>query len=516
MKVLFYQFISVYCLIKNLLGIPPGLVKKSSFPVGLLIQLCLFTLTIATMLSSILLYITLQTFLFCMDLWLMWKYGKNYGGRLKGQDAQLESTEEKVSISVMVILNHNEDNNVLYKRLEEMAKNVHNSFYKLSCAVEKCLGYPYYIKNQVTDNDCLVYAKVNDKEYLTRDELLEYIQKNCMINVINQKRLWFGRIFTQPVKWNKKSETMKQTAIMLVFRHCLADGVSLIGLLKNFMIREENPEVMKLNPKYTTKPNFSFDNAYIYRNPLTCGRDEPKFDIPNSERNIVFYIEDEIKYVPLVKKIKNKLGVGFTEILIAGLTASLADVLARRGKTMDKCQTAVLFRPINEDLVSIVNGTYNYSKLTNDSAIVMINTPVTMEKGTTMLDRVKSIGIELDKAKYSVDSLVYYAIGNLGHLLPAPILKHAMIFVTNISAGATNVGGLKAGTIAGCEVEAAMSYIAFYYKTCFRLSIFSKGDRFQLALTMRENVVYNRKDAQEVIDNIFTFVDNLSEELQIQ
>nr|XP_022903748.1 uncharacterized protein LOC111416038 [Onthophagus taurus] len=516
MKVIFYKFISIYCLIKDLLGIPPGFANKTSFPIGVLVHICLLTLSFIIILCLIVSCIIIQIFLWGMDLWLMYKLGRNYGGRLIGQDAAMESTDEKIPISIIIILNHDEDRAALNKRLEETCKRVHNSLSKLSCTIERCLGFPYYVKNQVTDEDTCDYTKVNDKEYLTRDELLEHIRKNCMVNVINQKRLWYGRIFTQNVIWNKQSETKKQAAVMLVFRHSLADGVALIGFLKNFMIREKNPQLMQLDPKYTAKPKFSLDNAYIYRNLLTSKRDEPKFNVINNERHVVFYIEDEIKYVPLIKKIKNKLGIGFTEILIAGLTASLAEILARRGEKMDKCSTVVIFRPIDEDLVSIVNGTYNYNKLTNNSIPIVLNTQVTMKKESTMLDRLKSIGNELNKGKFSIDGLAYYELSNLGHLIPSPIVKQIVSHTSNLTAVATNVGGLKVGTIAGCEVEAAMSFITYFCNTCFVLSIISKDDRFQLALTMKENVVKSRKEAQDVIDNVFMFVDNLSEELQIQ
>nr|XP_022909298.1 uncharacterized protein LOC111420515 [Onthophagus taurus] len=513
MKIISYVFISIYCLIKNWLGITPGFIKKKPFPVGLLIQTCLLALSIIIMIFLAILFLIIQTFLCGMDLWLMWKLGKNYGGRLKGQDPIFECTTEKVSASVLLILKRNDVDAIINKRLEELFKRIHNSSYKFSCTVEKCLGYPFYLKNQVSSKDCCVFTNINGKNYITRNELLDHVDKNNMNYVCNQKRLWYAEIFTQPVLWNNQSETKKHMAVMFVFRHCLADATSMLGLLKEFLVQEKAIP-MTLHTKYTSSPKFAFDNAYIYRNLLTCGKDELAFDVPNKDRHVAFYIEDKTKYVPLVKKLKNELGVGFTEILMAGLTASLVKVLLKRDKTMTKYTTCLLMRSINEDLVKMINGTYNYKNLTNDISALLINTPVNTKKTSTTLDQLNTLGVEVLKAKYSADSLEIHAISSLCYILPAPVLTY-FTNLMNITALITNVGAVNALALDDYEIDAVVAFNTFFHSTSFILHVITNLDRFQLALSVKDNIVDSREEAQEIIDNIFEYIDKLSEDLNI-
>nr|XP_022909891.1 uncharacterized protein LOC111421018 isoform X1 [Onthophagus taurus] len=460
MKLLFYHFITIYCLIKYFFGIPSGLFKKVPYPLYLLIQACLILVSIIIMLCFSFVYLITQIFLFGIDLWLILKLGSNYGGRLPGRDAVFESAEEKTSIATLVILNHKEHDENVNKRIQKLFKNIHNSSKKLSYGVETCLGYSYYIKNQVNSDDCCVFTKINDKECLTRDEIFEHIKKNCLRNMCNGKRLWYGEIFTQRVLWNEKDQ---QKAILIVFNHCLGDGPSLIGLANKFATPEEQQKPTKLDPKYTTKPIFTLDDAYIYRNFFKLEKDGEEFEIINNERLIAFYIERSIKYVPLTKKIKNKIGVGFTEILIAGLTASLEKVLDKRGKKINFCTVGVVFRPIDEDLVSIINGTYDYNDLTNNLSVIPINTPLTMQKNSTMMDRLKSVGEEISKAKYSVDGMAFYAVYNIANIFPASIQRYCQKIFTDVTAGVTNVGGLKAVQLAGCRVESTIPFLPQFH-----------------------------------------------------
>nr|XP_022912018.1 uncharacterized protein LOC111423003 [Onthophagus taurus] len=512
MKVVFHQFVSIYCFIKNLVGIPPGFLKKESGFVGLLIQTCLVTLSIITMTVLNVFMLIIQCFLWGMDLWLTCKLGNNYGGRLQGLDGYFESTEEKIGVACMIILNHNEDDFTVKKRVQEMFKTVHNSSYKLSCTVERCLGYAYYLKNQLTSEDCFNINNVSNKECLSREELFEYIENKYMINLCNQKRLWYGEIFTQPILWDKENKSQKQTAILFVFRHCLGDGPSLLGLLNNVMVHKEQPEPMQLNARNKTVPTFTLDYTYFYRNPLSNQIDEPAFQTPHNKRHVVFYLEDKIKYIPIIKKLKNKLQVGFGEILMAGLTASLANILAKRGKVMDKCTTSIILKPIDED---IINGTYDHNNITNKSTGIFINALVSMQKGSSMLDRIKSIKIEVEKSKRSVDSLAIQTFSKLLHLIPTSLIKYIGAITSNITAGLSNIGGLQTVSLAGCDIKAVMMFTPFLQNIGFRLHVFSYENRLQLALSLKENMVRSREEAQEIIDNIFVYVDKLSEELNI-
>ncbi|XP_022909894.2 uncharacterized protein [Onthophagus taurus] len=513
MKLLLYHFVTIYCAIKYLLGIPTGLKKKLPYPLYLLIQACLVIASIIIMLCLSFAFLLIQIFLFGLDLWLILKLGNNYGGRLPGQDAVFESTEEKISIATLVILNQKEDDEDFNKRIQELFKNIHNSSKKLSYVVESCLGYSYYVKNQVNSDDCCVFTKINDKECLTRDEILEHIKKKSLRNMCNGKRLWYGEIFTQRVLWNEKEQ---QKVIIIVFRHCLGDGPSLLGIAKKFATPDVQPKPTKLDPKYTTKPIFTLDDAYVYRNFLTFERDGQKFETINNERHMAFYIERCIKYVPLIKKIKNKLGLGFTEVLIAGLIASIEKVLDKRDKELSTGTVAVVFRPIDENLVSIINGTYDYNDIANNSTIIAINVPLTMQKKSTMMDRIKFLREEINKAKYSIDGMAFYSVYNIVHMMPAFILKYLVTTIMNVTSTITNVVGFRAGKLAGFKVEANIPFVPQFYTSRFLLTIFTYDDRFHLTLATKEGVMHSGEEVQEVLDNIFTNIDKLSHELDLE
>nr|XP_022921116.1 uncharacterized protein LOC111429424 [Onthophagus taurus] len=364
----------------------------------------------------------------------------------------------------MAVLNHSDDQEVAVERVKNELMKFHGSSHKLSSTVRRCLGYPYYVKKHTKAEDCVEVIKVNNNKTLSKDDLMDYIQKNYSKDVINGDKLWYGRIFAQPVSWNKKSEKHKQMVIMWVFRHCLADGISLIALVQKVLYRQNALENPKVDIK-VPKPSLSLDDVHMNRNPFTCEQDEDTFNTEKGERQIAINSEDEINYVPLVKKIKSKLGVGFTEVLTACLTASLAEVLAKRGKTMDKYTMGLLFRPYDDDFVKIINGTYDYNNLSNNFTAFIIRVPVTMKQGSTMIDRIKAMDLEAKKAKTSVDALFNHTLTKYGHYIPHPIMKSTTMFMMRMSAVASNVGAMRDGTIAGYEVESGLSYLPYCYDT---------------------------------------------------
>ncbi|XP_071051390.1 uncharacterized protein [Onthophagus taurus] len=139
-----------------------------------------------------------------------------------------------------------------------------------------------------------------------------------------------------------------------------------------------------------------------------------------------------------------------------------------------------------------------------------------MQKKSTMMDRIKFVREEMTKAKYSIDGMEFYSICNTANIMPASILKYFVTTITNITSAITNVGGLKAGNLAGCKVEAAIPFIPQFYNSRILLTIFTYDDRFHLSLATKEGVMHSGEEVQEVLDNIFSNIDKLSHELDLK
>nr|XP_022902192.1 uncharacterized protein LOC111414956 [Onthophagus taurus] len=438
---------------------------------------------------------------------LLIKHGKNFGGFLKGFSALFEAQREKSTIvTVFTIENTNKDEFV--EKLKLITENLHKCNYMFSSVIKSFFGYKYFLKNQIEPEQILTNVTLNSKNAITRNDLLEYLEG---YKIIKDGKLWEIVVFDQPlmVAENKPNELV----VMIRVNHSVTDAYFMIALYRKYLLDPVKTEQKEINLRQP-KRAFSLDDLFLNTNPLNPGIEQ--FLFHGSENQFIStFLEHEAKYVRKIKKIKDCLDVGFTDVLLAALVKSVSDFLEKK---LGKCGKDVVIhlttRGRSDDMVNIVNGTFDTNELSNEFALLQFVAP-TATKRTSAIDYLRSVNKSCINAKSSIDILLFYLIPKVTcQFFPTFINKFGCdLMLRNVCIMNTNMSAVDGGTIGNKKITSVFAYTSLHFNQGMMLNTVTFRNNIQACLVGRVEFLKNRDDIDTILKNMFVFIDELENEL---
>lgn len=290
-------------------------------------------LIMATLLLLAVALIVIPCAIFRAFLYVVLKltYWNKFGGFLTGMDNFFETNRESVTINATIIYRYAGAREEHLQMLRNYAETVHNCMYKFSSAIENCCGFLYYVKDRVAVNDVLNFVKIDTKDgYVTKDMFCDYMEENCF--AIKENQMWKMTAFPQPIRWDdtvENGKTMKRYAVILSIKHSIGDGPSIIGTLKRLLVKAmDETKTMKINLKSSAPNGMNLDNVYIHRNPLTTKLEGDILKLKDYDKwHMATRLEKESGYLPLIKRIKDKLNVRLMDVVSAAVCSSILDYI---------------------------------------------------------------------------------------------------------------------------------------------------------------------------------------------
>lgn len=285
--------------------------------------------------------ICIPFFSFRIFLYVLLKFihGDSFGGFLKGIDKIFERNKAPTLVNFVVIYSCNHEKLGRIGMLKKYIDKVHNSTYKYSSKIGQCFGYQYFIKNQTISDDVLEIVEGIDGDSMTKTMLYDYLENHC--SKMNENRVWTVTAFLQPIHWNDTTDQISNRYAMIIsIRHSLGDAPAMIGTLRQFLDVECEKD-RKVNFGCSGKPSWpqlSFSKAHLYRNPLIVKTERGALKPNNNSRwYVATSIEQDAELLPVIKNIKRKLKVTFTDIMMAAITSSVENFTAQVCSVFPKC-----------------------------------------------------------------------------------------------------------------------------------------------------------------------------------
>ncbi|KRT79092.1 hypothetical protein AMK59_6541 [Oryctes borbonicus] len=509
-------FIIIYAIVKDLLPIEASnksiYHKFSTKLLTICISIAILSIIFAILVPFALLRLSIRMFLKIF-------HGKSYGGLLSGLDTLFEMYPNKKVINVINIYASKDEPEITVEKLRNVIYQIYRSSFKFSSHIGQCLGYCYFVKDQVNFEDVIEVTRLNNDEYITRRMLFDYLEENCF--TLKRNQMWKVVIFSQPISWSRDSkDEYKQYVIIWTLRHSLGDGPSIITIFQKHAVQDD-PQI-DLNDlerlRRIEKPKISLDNVALRRNPATTKLDGLALKIHgNSKWHIASFIETEPKYVGMIKKIKQELNVSFTEVVSAAIIASVHDYVKQRNVTLNNFSLAKVIRLKVEDLIKLKNGTYKFEEIKNNFGLIALDLPHNLEE-RTMKSLIQYLQQYNESLRYAVDPLVAYTIlDSICTYLPVKLTRFSSnSFMDSMTMGVTNLVGFQKSSLCGNVVDDVFFFAPGILNTGFTFSIFSYDGRLQIILTSREGFVMDREELQQVLDNVFLHIGRARKEIMLE
>ncbi|GJQ84569.1 hypothetical protein Trydic_g233 [Trypoxylus dichotomus] len=508
-------FVIIYAIVKDLL---PLEVSNKSIYYSLFTKLVTICLAVVLLSIIFVILVPFASLRLCIGLSLKIFHGKYYGGLLSGLDTLFEMNPNKTVINVINIYASKDNPKITIEKLKNVIYQIYNSSFKFSSHIQRCLGYCYFVKDQVDFEDVIDVTRLNEEEYMTKQMLFDYLEDNSL--TLKENQMWKVIIFSQPILWSRDTkDEYKQYVIIWTLRHSLGDGPSIVTIFQKYAV-EDGPQteadLKNLERlRKIQKPRVNLDNVCLRRNPVTTKLDGLALKIDgNSKWHIASFIETQPKYVSVVKKIKDELNISFTEVISAAIIASVYDYIKQRKVTLDNFTIAKVIRLKMEDLIKLKNGTYKFEEIKNNFGLVAFKLPQNLD-GRTMKSLIQYLQHYNESLRYAVDPIVAYTfLDSICTYLPINMTRVSCTsFMDSMTIGVTNLVGFQKSRLCDNVVDDVFFFAPGILNTGFTFSIFSYEGRLQIILTSREGFVKDRDDLQKILNNVFSHIGRVQKEI---
>ncbi|KAK9686307.1 hypothetical protein QE152_g37292 [Popillia japonica] len=264
----------------------------------------------------------------CLHFTLKIFYGKLYGGLLNGSDLMFAINSDKTVTNILIFYSCSRKRFEREALIKSFIEKVHSSTDKFRCSIKKIFGYLYFIKDQIKSHEVLKMVDYNTA-YITKNELHDYIEKNCL--TISANQMWKVAAFSQPICNDVTNDSESpQYVIVITVVHCVGDGPAVASVFKKVLEEDlsKSPDLPIRKHIRHSRPSLNLSDAFIYRNPLTSELNNLELKIANNFNwHVVTHIETNPKYISIVREIKRKLGVNFMDVIGAAIYSSINDYI---------------------------------------------------------------------------------------------------------------------------------------------------------------------------------------------
>ncbi|XP_022900118.2 uncharacterized protein [Onthophagus taurus] len=498
-------FLSLYRVFEDLMGYDSK--KSKNFLQNILI--------ISTITLAVTFYVILASFFFIFRfitlICLKLKYRSAFIAPLSSLDVINERRNSKVIIQIVLMERVKNSFQDVVKCVNEKMRRAEESCQKLTCTVKNCFGYYYYLQTNTQGDVQIVNFNLNGG-YLTKNDIKMYLNENFVDvnNTLNDK-MWKVTILNQFVNWNFKEDL--QYAIIISVRHCVGDGAAIIGMLKNKIFTKSDFIFIKSNLDSANIEKRTLLSEELYKNPLKESGKDCFEDLPyNPKEYLSFFTEEQPKYVIMIKKIKNKLNIQFSDVLIAGVVTAIVKYCNKNKIVLSSLNGATTVTHLTESHKSLFSGEFNFNKISNHSELLRLDLPIDSKNVIEMVLKINEIK---KKAMTGIEIPLHKILFKIMPVFPAIVIQHLTdSFTKNIAFNITNISGIKDGIVDDKVFNNILFFASQFYNFGFCFYIFTLGDNFQVAVKSRKGVVKNVEDLDFILDDIKEYIDDLYNELE--
>ncbi|KAF5301764.1 hypothetical protein FQR65_LT08747 [Abscondita terminalis] len=465
-----------------------------------------------------------------IQCYLKFVHGSRFIGMIEGTDATYASNEKSDSV-VMALFVYEISADTKPSDVFENLRNLVNTHFienkeklqKFHCTIHYFNGYMYMLKENVTLNDCVRNMNtINDKEEITKDELITLINQYKDTNFLNNDRLlWDVVIGTQPVKWNSKTG-VKYYPTLFRFHHAICDGFSFGQFI--FGVAADEGKGKNTREAFIKKTTDASPPTMLVIEQLVKKKEYNILHGPKLKKVSVFTAKvDDGAYFKKIKYIKSSVpGVSFSDVVFAALSYSLHEYFQKHSSTQPKYLPLVipfLQKAIHLQQLPAGKLTVDDIILNNTFDLLNLDLPITIEnvnQNTPHQQRLKAIRKQSQQmAASTTNKVLHFATHFLLQILPLRILRYIIntmewASIVSILPGPEDVTMCNGAM----SVENIVSWVPRMKGVGCNFSVISYGNKIQLGLSVDSALIPNEKEAKTVLDNTFIYLELLEKEIK--
>nr|XP_022919247.1 uncharacterized protein LOC111428067 [Onthophagus taurus] len=222
-----------------------------------------------------------------------------------------------------------------------------------------------------------------------------------------------------------------------------------------------------------------------------------------SKPNLATFIENEPKYLNIIKRLARNLECNFTSIVLSACTASILDFLKNKRIYPNNLHLANTCREFSENINDVLDG-----KILQNHASFDYYNVQTVEGNFYLQFKtwLKCFKTERD----SGDFQLLFLLIKISNYIPLYFVKRSLTSLTSKTLlGVTNIPGLDFGKFGNLPIKKMFFFVNHFAYTKFILFVLSYGGKLQVSLMSDETVDINRKDLQSILENTFKKIDDL-------
>ncbi|GJQ70202.1 hypothetical protein Trydic_g22661 [Trypoxylus dichotomus] len=345
-------------------------------------------------------------------------------------------------------------------------------------------------KNQVKTEEILEVITKKDDDYMTKTALYNYIERNC--SSINSNRTWKVIGFTQPIDWGQDGDHTNH--------------------------KDLATKITPTNRIPFKRPRITLNNAYVHTNLFTVSKDY--LLLKNKERsewNLVTYVEPEPKYILSIKAVKRQLKVDFIDVIGAAVCASIKDYIAQRRLKISSFTMGSMVRVYEEEILQIINKTYDFKKLTNTTSLETYIISFGPEE-ESMKGKIRFLHRATESLRKSLDFLVpYVALRSMVSYIPINLANFlSNMYFNGTTVAITNLVGFDKSSYRGFSIDDIHFCVPHSLDIGFLYCIFSYEGRMGITLQSGKGYVRNSEELQTILDNTLKYIDQAESEILIK
>ncbi|XP_057654545.1 uncharacterized protein LOC130892880 [Diorhabda carinulata] len=465
-----------------------------------------------------------------LELYLMIKFRRKFGGMLYASDELMleKDTQKNIISSILIIKTENDITDVFQKITAMVEYGVKHAekFPKLSSTVHSCCGYGYLLRKDIDVHQCVRTITVDEDSDKTIKDVLYEINKSEL--PYDNKFLWQFVLVTGPNEWKLRQNIREdQMYLLLRVHHVFGDGLSIIKAFIGMHSSVDLSNIKKVLGKANKKNNilvkmlelicfpFLLPHTLMInkaRKSSSLGYMEPTGSETTSSRKFYFKIDEDDTIIRCVKRIKKAIGnTAFVEVVLTSISASLERYSANNCISIPEAAITVaptMHIDMNERKKDV--------ETKNRFGLLVFQMPISLES-LSLSDRLT----ELKKATRKIANsghlkvtflLINYIIG----LFPNNLARY-LFNVDNYGICFSNIPSLpKVRLLNGLEIEHMVFFppVKGASGVAFGLSTFD--DKIHLGLAVNDKIMINHEDCQKIVDDVFQFIRLFDEELHMK
>ncbi|CAH1110902.1 unnamed protein product [Psylliodes chrysocephalus] len=480
-------------------------------------------------------YLIIFTLMWLLSIFVFFYIKIRYGERAVFLDSAdtlfaLKETYHNVSKLLLILNGNNKDEDIeanAKRVIQERLFKYPDKFGRLMCSVHMFLGYPFFLRENVTADNIVNTLEVDKSNFKNIQDILSAYSSKPL--PLDNKLLWEVTFLKASDKWNRLNNLKNhQVAVIIRLNHALGDGLSFMNLCAEILGENDIrlDKTFKNIPKsaeWTKNPvmDILLKLFFFLIVPGFYIVEKIKLFINNFDGPIIvhkqvmtFKAEKTGEHlIKKLKKIKKDIGdTSFTEVLLTLISASLYTHFQSKGDHIPKILPfGIIFVKDLEPLT--INGT---PVIRNQFGYVVLSIPIATGS-SSLLKRLEY----LKKNSRTFSTMIDFQIRKflLFHIIkfiPIPVLT--WIFpLYGLWGSFSNLPEFPRIVIFnGHEVENCFFFTLNRDQLGTGFSVIGYDDRIHFGVTADINHIGSKEECDTIINDIFKNIELLRLEIEMK